>query len=658
MAASPVFEARRDQMFPTLDGRDIQRLKRFGEARAWPAGGSIVKAGEIAPGLVVVLSGKVAVSMGGAFASGAAITEHGPGQFMGELAQLSDRPALVDAAAVTDVESLVIPGRALRDVLVQEAELGERLMRALILRRVGLLQAGESGPILIGPVGSSDMLRLETFLTRNGHPHKSLDSATDSCARTLKERFKVADNELPIVLCPGGQLLRNPPETELARCIGMLKAIDPDHIYDTVIVGAGPSGLAAAVYAASEGLSTLVLDCRSFGGQAGASSRIENYLGFPTGISGLALMARAYNQAQKFGAEIAIPEEALTLGPDQKGEARFALSLRTGEKLKAHSVVLASGARYRRLPVDKLAEFEGTSVHYWGQRRGDAALRRAGSGAVRRGQFGGTGGGVPGRAGQESLDAGAGQKPGRHHVAISGGADSWPSQCRGAAAHRNLRLGRGEQCSGKAALEEPRQRGGADTRYRASVFLHRRRSQHRLAGRIGDKAGRQGLCDHRPGWRPYPGDQPGRDFRGGRCALRLDQAGGGGGGRGRHGGVGHSCLAGERAGRIRGGGAIMADTCTHLGTIQKVTPSAKGCEECLKRGEEWFHLRICRTCGHVGCCDQSKGKHATKHFHRSKHPIIEGYDPPEGWGWCYVDEIMFDLGGDVTPQLGPIPRYY
>jgi thioredoxin reductase (NADPH) len=160
-------------------------------------------------------------------------------------------------------------------------------------------------------------------------------------------------------------LLRNPPEVELARCLGLLKAIDPDRVYDTVIVGAGPSGLAAAVYAASEGLETLVLDCRSFGGQAGASSRIENYLGFPTGITGIALMARAYNQAQKFGAEIAIPEEAAHLDPDQPGEARFCLALRNGEKLRARSVVLATGARYRRLPVENLAEFEGTSVHYW-----------------------------------------------------------------------------------------------------------------------------------------------------------------------------------------------------------------------------------------------------------------------------------------------------
>ena len=359
---SPVIEARRHQMFPTLDAQDIARLTRFGEARSWPAGSSIVKAGGTSPGLVLVLKGRIAVNQGGAFTSGAPIVEHGPGQFLGELAQLSDRPALVDASAAEDVEAIVIPPRALRDVLVQEAELGERLMRALILRRVGLLQAGDSGPVLIGPPGSSDMLRLENFLTRNGHPHRSLDSTSDACARTLQERFKIAADALPIVLCPGGQLLRNPSEAELARCIGLLKSIDPTHVYDTVIVGAGPSGLAAAVYAASEGLSTLVLDCRSFGGQAGASSRIENYLGFPTGISGIALMARAYNQAQKFGAEIAIPDEAVGLD----GEAGdFRLHLGNGETVRAMSLVLAGGARYRRLPIADLAQFEGTSVHYW-----------------------------------------------------------------------------------------------------------------------------------------------------------------------------------------------------------------------------------------------------------------------------------------------------
>jgi len=246
---------------------------------------------------------------------------------------------------------------------VQEAELGERLMRALILRRVGLLQAGQTGPILIGPLGSADMLRLENFLRRNGHPHRALDSNNDGCAQTLLKRFTIQPEHLPIVLCPGGQILRNPSEGDLARCIGLLKPIDPNFVYDTVIVGAGPAGLAAAVYAASEGLSTLVLDCRSFGGQAGASARIENYLGFPTGISGLALMARAYNQAQKFGAELAIPDEAqLLLDSSSTG---FQLRLGNDETVSARSVVLASGARYRRLDISNLADFEGSCVHYW-----------------------------------------------------------------------------------------------------------------------------------------------------------------------------------------------------------------------------------------------------------------------------------------------------
>ncbi len=355
-------EARSHQMFPVLDERDIGRLKRFGTARRWPAGSAITRAGEVSPGLVLLLSGKIAVNLGGAYSPSETLVEYGPGQFLGELAQLSDHPAQANSIAVTDVESIVIPPQSLRDVMVQEAELGERLMRALILRRVGLLEAGQSGPILIGHAGSGDMLRLETFLTRNGQPHRSLDPATDSCARTLKDRFKIAEAQLPIVLCPGGQLLRNPGEAELARCIGLLRAIDPEHVYDTVIVGAGPAGLAAAVYAASEGLSTLVLDCRSFGGQAGASSRIENYLGFPTGITGLALMARAYNQAQKFGAEIAIPDEVARLASDPVG---FCIKLGNGEKARARSVILASGARYRRLDIANLPEFEGTSVHYW-----------------------------------------------------------------------------------------------------------------------------------------------------------------------------------------------------------------------------------------------------------------------------------------------------
>ncbi|HWG05592.1 MAG TPA: FAD-dependent oxidoreductase [Beijerinckiaceae bacterium] len=358
-------DTRHNQMFPVFDEQDLARIRRFGELRCYAPGARIMTAGEVAEGLLFILSGTIEVVQGGGFSRAESIVGHGPGNFLGELAQLSDRPALVDATAAEPVEGILVPPRRLRDILVQEAELGERLMRALILRRVGLLEAGRAGPIIVGPIGNSDVMRLENFLRRNGHPHASLDSNSDACAKTLLERFAIIPEQLPIVLCPGGQLLHNPSESALARCIGLVKPIDPDTIFDTVIVGTGPAGLAAAVYAASEGLSTLALDCRSFGGQAGASSRIENYLGFPTGISGLALMARAYNQAQKFGAEIAIPDEAAHLELDGESGARFKIRLANGERVRAHSVVIASGARYRRLDIGNLADFEGSCVHYW-----------------------------------------------------------------------------------------------------------------------------------------------------------------------------------------------------------------------------------------------------------------------------------------------------
>ena len=362
----PLIESRRDQMFPVLEPVEIDRLTRFGERKFFAAGERLVATGEIAPGAFVILAGQVDVKQNGRPGHSQLIVTHGPGSFLGELAQLSDRPALVDASAKGPVETLVIPPRRLRDLMVEEAELGERIMRALILRRVGLLDAGAGGPVIVGSADHADVLRLEGFLTRNGHPHQRFDPKTDPCAQTLIERFHITAGDLPIVLCPNGQLLRNPGDVELARCIGLVKPIDPEKIYDVVIVGAGPAGLAASVYAGSEGLSVLALDCRAFGGQAGASARIENYLGFPTGITGLALMARAYNQALKFGVDMAIPNEVAGLQGQPVADAgRFLLTLANKECVRARSVVIASGARYRRLDVDNLAGFEGSCVHYW-----------------------------------------------------------------------------------------------------------------------------------------------------------------------------------------------------------------------------------------------------------------------------------------------------
>lgn len=361
-----IIAMRRDQMFPTLEPDEIARLHRFGEVRHYGAHEALVRSGETGPGLAVILTGRVAVTRHDETGHQEPIVTHGPGSFMGEVAQLSGRPALVDADAQEPVEALIIPPERLRALLVAEAELGERIMRALILRRVGLIEAGIGGPVIIGPADDGNVLRLETFLARNGHPRKRLDPLSDPAAATLIERFHIASEHLPIVLCPGGQLLRNPTEFELARCIGLVGALDPNRICDVIVVGAGPAGLATAVYAASEGLSVLVLDCHAFGGQAGASTRIENYLGFPTGITGMALMARAYTQAQKFGAEMAIPDEAVGLeGSGMSGDGPYVVHLSNRERARARSVVIATGARYRRLEVPDLERFEGACVHYW-----------------------------------------------------------------------------------------------------------------------------------------------------------------------------------------------------------------------------------------------------------------------------------------------------
>jgi thioredoxin reductase (NADPH) len=367
MALLPsIIEQRGEQMLPVLNALELERVRRFGECRSFATGEALATIGHVSPGLMVILAGQVEVTHRDKSGQRVTIVTHGPGQFLGELAQLAGRPALADATAQEPVQVLNIPPDRLRALMIAEAELGERIMRALIIRRIGLLETGSGGPIIVGRADNGDVLRLQIFLRRNGQPQQMLDPDIDPEAKALIERFHVDPGQLPIVLCPSGQLLRNPTEDELARCIGLVGPIDPNRVYDVAVVGAGPAGLAAAVYAASEGLATIVLDSRVFGGQAGASARIENYLGFPTGISGLALMARAYNQAQKFGAEMAIPDEVAALtAPDGRAAPHFVLQLRDGERVTTRAVVVASGARYRRLAVADLDKFEMSSVHYW-----------------------------------------------------------------------------------------------------------------------------------------------------------------------------------------------------------------------------------------------------------------------------------------------------
>ena len=339
-------------------------MRRFGEVATYKNGETLFETGKVGPGMFVILSGHVAITQRDGLGHVTPVIDQGPGQFLAEIGQLSSRVALVDGHAEGDVETLLIPPERLRALLVAEADLGERIMRALILRRVSLIHGGAGGPVLVGPSDSSGVVRLQGFLTRNGHPHHLLDPAADTDASELIARYSPSQADWPLVVTPDGTVLRNPSESELARAMGMIRALPKDKIYDVAVVGSGPAGLSTAVYAASEGLSVAVCDTRAFGGQAGASARIENYLGFPTGISGHALTARAFNQAQKFGADVMIPVEVKSLDCSQ-ADGAFGLALDNGDLLRARSVVVASGARYRRPEIENLANFEGRGVWYW-----------------------------------------------------------------------------------------------------------------------------------------------------------------------------------------------------------------------------------------------------------------------------------------------------
>jgi len=407
LAGSRPLASRFQQMFPVLSDAEIDRVRRFGEVRRFSAGEFLFEAGEAVPGTYVILSGRVAIvprdGLGqvvpvAAFAQliGAPLeemTEVVPGEVIAEIGQLSGRPDLsvIDARAVSEVEAIVVLPEALRALLVAEAELGERILRALILRRVALIELGFGGPVLVGALRSPDVTRLSHFLERSAIPFRVVDPDEDRNASALLARFAPKPDELPIAVLSDGTVLRNPTKQQLARALGLVATNFRSEPYDVVIVGAGPAGLATAVYGASEGLSVLLLEALAFGGQAGASARIENYLGFPTGVSGQALMSRAFTQAQKFGAEFSLSTEVMRLdctsersGPDPV----HILELADGRRVRARAIVVATGARYRRPEIPNLAQFEGRGVSYWASpvearlcRNDDVALLGGGNSA-------------------------------------------------------------------------------------------------------------------------------------------------------------------------------------------------------------------------------------------------------------------------------------
>jgi thioredoxin reductase (NADPH) len=360
----PAHGPRYQETFPALTTQEIKRLRRYGSIRKYSDGEKLFEAGKIGPGMFVVLSGLVAITQRDGLGHVTPIAEQGAGQFLAEVGQLSSRAALADGTAEGEVETLLIPTEGLRSLLVNEALLGERIMRALILRRVALIQGGAAGVVLIGSPASADVVRLQSFLTRNGYPNHLLDPATEQEAKEVISRYAGGAGGAPLVVCPDGSVLGNPSETVLARQIGMTAKTRSNFVYDVAVVGAGPAGLSTAVYASSEGLSVAVVDARAPGGQAGASARIENYFGFPTGISGQALTARAFIQAQKFGADVVIPATVKTLDCS-RANGPFTLEVEGGDRIQARTVVVASGARYRHPAIADIARFEGRGVWYW-----------------------------------------------------------------------------------------------------------------------------------------------------------------------------------------------------------------------------------------------------------------------------------------------------
>ena len=358
-------QSRDHQTFPVLTPPDVQRAARFGQPLHMPKGTVLVRAGDKSRGMLLLTSGRVEIVQRDGLGNVTPLRVYGPGEFMAEAGTLTGAPVLVDLTAIEESDGYLIPPEQLRALIIAEADLGERIMRALILRRVALIQAGASGATIIGAAGSASVMRLQNFLRRNGQPHHVVTGDEDPAAAALLVQYGAAQAEA-VAVCPDGTVLIDPTETALATALGMIDDRVCDAVLDVLIVGAGPAGLSAAVYAASEGLRVAVLDCRSFGGQAGASARIENYLGFPTGISGQALAGRAYVQAQKFGAKIIIPAEAMSLDCSRaETEGVFAVKLADGRTLRSRSLVIASGARYRRPDLPCIAEYEGHGVSYW-----------------------------------------------------------------------------------------------------------------------------------------------------------------------------------------------------------------------------------------------------------------------------------------------------
>lgn len=352
--------SRPDHVFPTLTPQQVARIAAHGRRRSSAHGDVLVEAGDIAAPFFVVLSGELQATWPSDTTEALIVSLHA-GQFSGEGNMISGRRAIVRLHVTESGEVIQLDREQLLALIQTDAELSEILMRAFILRRLRLIALDLGDVVVIGSSHSSGTLRVKEFLTRNGHPFQYLDLDRDRDAQDLLDRFQVAVADIPVVICRGHEVLRNPTPVRIAACLGFNEEIDHSRVSDLVIVGAGPAGLAAAVYGASEGLDVLVLESNVPGGQAGSSSRIENYLGFPTGISGLDLTGRAYAQALKFGAHVMVAKRATRLACDGQG---YSIDIDEEGRIRARAVIIASGAEYRKPALDNLSAFEGAGVYY------------------------------------------------------------------------------------------------------------------------------------------------------------------------------------------------------------------------------------------------------------------------------------------------------
>jgi thioredoxin reductase (NADPH) len=634
----------RDGAFPRLSDQQLARLLELGDVRAVKPGEVLFSAGDNGTEFFIIKSG-VVVLVQGLGSENRVIGVHGPHRFLGEFGLLSGQRLYLSGVVRDEGEVIQVPVARLREIVAEDKTLSDLILGAFISRRAILIDIGV-GIKLIGSRFSPDSRRLREFLARNRMPHQWIDLEEDEQAESLLSGLGIEPHETPVVVATDGDVLNNPTNSELARKMGLGSPSMPPKLCDVVVVGAGPAGLAASLYAASEGLDAQCVEAVASGGQAGTSARIENYLGFPAGISGSELTQRAGIQALKFGSRLTVPAEAIALESSQDGHA---ITLSNDEVVTGRTVVIATGAQYRRLDVPRLEDFEGVGVYY-------AATQAEGLMCN----------------GHPVVIVGGGNSAGQAAMFLSRRASHCRLVIRGGDLGKSMSHYLVDQIERNPSIEVLTQSQvvelGGERELR-SVTVHNSLSGENtelparalfvfigalprtgwLRGQLATDSkgflltGRDVQNEH---LREYDGDRP--------LFLETSRPGIFAVGDVHSGSIKRVASAvGEGSMAVRLIHQRLADlytvsersdpvtSCTHLDhvLIDELPESVEGCEDCLATGGEWLHLRICLECGKVGCCDDSPNRHATAHAQSSGHPIIRSLQPGEEWSWCFPDEV-------------------